>query len=390
LRSFCRWSKDRARFSSVRRYQVFSWGILVLTLCPQFALSCFGDSFVITSQQTSVRVRAINVGSIFGEGHGSEDVSEISPWFVRAEAAFAKDDVFTEGSAAGQPGDFRGHAAATSLNQDGRQLAGQALVTSLWLAQIQAPITPIKLSLTWSFSLSKISNDLGHVAYTFSIQLYSRVSDRVLAVYVAQSDDKLGAYSIVVPVLPSDNLELRFGIEVSALAHPIGGSASADFQATVDLRQIEMCDFSKQTGIERCFGGVGSQCDETIKHEDGCFAKGLMSVGSILHDLCCIRTGNSGAFCANPSGTSKCLKEFIEAAAELTCPGRTWAHLFGPYPIGNPGDDTSATNPALRATSGTRVYPDHQHMCSSNRCRAGADGNRRIGFDKCGVYCECQ
>lgn len=153
------------------------------------------------------------------------------------------------------------------------------------------------------------------------------------------------------------------------------------------------CDFSTAPGIERCFGGIGVQCEGIPvvapfkKNSKTCRVSGWMSMGSILHDTCCVVTKNNGVHCAHPNGTNLCQSEWDEAVANTACTHlagatRQWRRTFGPYYSGNTGDRVPQR---LRAPRGARVNPKYQRLCASGRCRAGSNGN-----DNCGEYCVCQ
>ena len=163
------------------------------------------------------------------------------------------------------------------------------------------------------------------------------------------------------------------------------------------------CDFSSTPGeTERCYGGIGVGCDGVfalapfIKNETTCEVTGWMSVGSILHDRCCIESNNTGYGCANGGFfTSRCRKEWDEAVNNtLGCPERLrqWQYPFGPYPAGNAGDCSSqdCLNLNLRAPSGARVNPKYQSLCQLGRCRVGENGKTIKEKDSCGWYCECE
>jgi hypothetical protein len=77
-----------------------------------------------------------------------------------------------------------------------------------------------------------------------------------------------------------------------------------DNEGGIYLDVTTQCDFSSEpSDPERCFGGVGSRCmgdapgSPFVPHEDTCLVDGWMSVGSILHDRCCLATNNLGYSC---------------------------------------------------------------------------------------------
>jgi hypothetical protein len=161
------------------------------------------------------------------------------------------------------------------------------------------------------------------------------------------------------------------------------------------------CDFSSEPGEpERCFGGVGERCKGIpgvpfIKDESTCEVQGWMSVGSILHDRCCLQTNNAGWNCRgiNTGGDPICQSQWDEASANTLCSAipfgaapRQWLKTFGPYPAGNLGDDTSR---CLRAPDLARVNPRYEKLCQSGKCRTDVSGNTIKKSDACGEYCEC-
>jgi hypothetical protein len=155
------------------------------------------------------------------------------------------------------------------------------------------------------------------------------------------------------------------------------------------------CDFSKQPGIERCFGGIGPQCDgipvlaPITKDEKTCIAKGSMSIGSILHDKCCLKNKNSGVMCEIDIPhlfSQTCINEWKEAQAN-TFGDRQWDVEFGPYYSGNGGDDTTKE---LTAPSGARVNPEYLGLCQSRKCLEDKNGNTIIQLDGSGWYCTCE
>ena len=205
-----------------------------------------------------------------------------------------------------------------------------------------------------------------------------------------------------------ENLGTRILLQAYCQAHsvyvedeegnPIGTTHYSFSEVIINSIRIEFeCDFSTETGIERCFGGIGTQCEGDVpkarftRDEDTCLVNGWMSVGSILHDRCCIRTNNTGVHCANPNGTNRCQKQWNEAKDNVICKwkggSRHWRYTFGPYPAGNTVDDT---NQDFRAPVGARVNPKYQNFCPSGKCRVNAKGRTIIKRDRCGKYCECE
>jgi PKD repeat protein len=160
------------------------------------------------------------------------------------------------------------------------------------------------------------------------------------------------------------------------------------------------CDFSTRPNIERCFGGVGVNCEGTIgapatPNPQTCMVVGTMSIGSILHDSCCIASNNKGVMCAQPDGSDQCKIEWDEAVANTFCSNvrgapRQWSVSFGPYPFGNTGDFGDVPKASLKAPRGTRVNPIYQDLCITGKCKTDGTGNTIIKKDNCDEYCECQ
>lgn len=164
----------------------------------------------------------------------------------------------------------------------------------------------------------------------------------------------------------------------------------------------ERCNFSSVfSEPERCFGGIGDRCKGVpiiapmYFNESTCTVSGYMSVGSILHDKCCIRTLNTGYKCAFPDEkTSECRKEWDKAIRDSLCSvfgaKRQWAVTFGPYQIDNGGDcSTDCETLPFRAPSGAAVDLADQIYCK-NGCLKSANGEVISYEDVCGDYCICQ
>jgi hypothetical protein len=164
------------------------------------------------------------------------------------------------------------------------------------------------------------------------------------------------------------------------------------------------CDCLPQPLIEKCFGGIGSQC-EGVKipklvnlpfHQDKktCTVKGYMSVGSILHDQCCIRTNNMGYMCAIGT-TGECYAEWQQAVSDVKC-DRYWDKEFGPYFLGGNGDNYNYLVWNLKAKSGARIgacsdFPNYKDSCLKlcpTGCKTDANGNIMI-FDDTNKKCNC-
>jgi hypothetical protein len=125
-----------------------------------------------------------------------------------------------------------------------------------------------------------------------------------------------------------------------------------------------------------------------------------MSVGSILHDNCCVKENNAGYNCNNPwwdfnTGDEKlCYDEWQEAWYDTLCSTtldapRQWTFVFGPYYAGV----DYGTNVKLTAPDGTRVNPKYQSYCKSGRCEMDDQCNTITHKDNClsfrGEYCVC-
>jgi len=154
---------------------------------------------------------------------------------------------------------------------------------------------------------------------------------------------------------------------------------------SVTITTTAKCDFSTKPKIEKCFGGIGKQCEGFplyfLKDTQTCYVYGWMSVGSILHDRCCIATNNKGFMCAKAK-TNECEANWYQALQDVTC-GRTWAFSWGPYYAKDKqGDDTSRS---LKVPPGAKISPDYQYLCKSGACKPDSNS-----FDGCGIVCECQ
>jgi len=139
--------------------------------------------------------------------------------------------------------------------------------------------------------------------------------------------------------------------------------------------------------VEQCFGAVGNQCDGVplpafLDHNidfkrkenlDGSITVGV-TVGSILHDICCVRHPNGKACTGWKSPLDDlpnahdghCIAEWDKAWYN-TMMGRGWNHTFGPY---QPGQGDDFTQPALlKAPGGTRLDVGDQAYCASGKFR---------------------
>jgi hypothetical protein len=124
-----------------------------------------------------------------------------------------------------------------------------------------------------------------------------------------------------------------------------------------------------------------------------------MSVGSILHDRCCIQNPN-GAMCNEElrivSDDEVCGREWNEAWYNTQCSAlpnnfapRQWPVTFGPYYLGSNADIDEAGNfigsHQLTAPPGQRINPTYQNLCQGGQCRPDSNW-----ADACGNYCICQ
>jgi hypothetical protein len=161
------------------------------------------------------------------------------------------------------------------------------------------------------------------------------------------------------------------------------------------------CDFSKEDKIERCFGAVGDQClgvhvgwvplyTTTIKNEETCTIVKTASIGSILHDNCCVNNpgGKNCDVTKDLNAGVGCEGEWQEAWDNYLCPGRQWNQLFGPYFFGNTGDLGKGL---IRAPSGQKVNPKFENLCASGKCKRDNNGIfQSWPRDICGEYCVCE
>jgi hypothetical protein len=182
----------------------------------------------------------------------------------------------------------------------------------------------------------------------------------------------------------------------------IAGGGDIFWKSVGTIKVASKCNFSKQLPFERCFGGIGDHCEWTsalvlapfIYDEKTCTVQGWMSIGSILHDRCCIETNNNGVECENPDGRSTSPREWDEATWNTYCTAnldiRQWPYTFGPYPIGNVGDNK---NQEFRAPKGARVNPEYAYLCRTGRCEVREDGQPKVHHQTvtgCGPYCICE
>ncbi len=150
------------------------------------------------------------------------------------------------------------------------------------------------------------------------------------------------------------------------------------------------CNFSSKYGEpERCFFGVGNRCEgipliaRFKKDNKSCYVDGYISVGSMLHDKCCFESKNKGYFCAKPDGSMQCINEWNKAKKDSICSffgfDRQWKSTFGPYKIGNKGDNVGEE---LSIPSGAKINIRDKNLCKN--------GCKTTGVDFCGKYCVCK
>ena len=180
-----------------------------------------------------------------------------------------------------------------------------------------------------------------------------------------------------------------------------GDSYYAGYEAFNAIYEtIPRCDFSIEPGIEKCFGGIGRQClDFTVQNPDECKVHGSMSVGSILHDKCCIETDNKGVGCDNPDGRNTCKKEWDLALDDTLNCDRIWETDWGPYFAGGDGDCPNKQDclnlqvsippgAQLSAPPGAIVHPKYEQYCKYGKCEFDAKGKTIIHGSQC-KYCIC-
>lgn len=167
---------------------------------------------------------------------------------------------------------------------------------------------------------------------------------------------------------------------------------------TQSIPQNNHCNFSSNTSEpERCFGGVGDRCNKGVfllapmsPNYKNCTIDGYMSIGSIEHDKCCIKTLNQGHKCAFPEDNTKlCTEEWNKAVKDTLCSAigakRQWKIIFGPYPKNNNGDSVSQQ---FYAPKDFKVASEYQKYCK-NGCKTNELGKVIFYQDICGQYCTC-
>ena len=210
---------------------------------------------------------------------------------------------------------------------------------------------------------------------------------------------------------------VTYGLSMSCTqTAPLGQlscSAAGSFrQSGIDwYRDTWRASFTAQPGphLERCFGGIGNGCDGASnwagnfvvgparRNADGTFSLGV-SVGSILHDNCCLAEPN-GYRCGGDDGSNSCRAEWDKAVGNAVN-RRSWQARFGPYRCVNTEDDLSiaagrpaglggqvvtrketAASRALSAPAGTAMDDTDAAFCASGRLA-------RTGFGVTWSVCE--
>ena len=117
------------------------------------------------------------------------------------------------------------------------------------------------------------------------------------------------------------------------------------------------CDFSSSSdvNVQKCFGGSGNQCEEGFGRADAfhpvklnksdCTATAYVTIGSIMHDNCCLNNPKEGYMCGKSgdnilSGNDQqiCGFEWNKAFYDSR-DGRGWEVTMGPYIKGGKTDD---------------------------------------------------
>jgi hypothetical protein len=135
--------------------------------------------------------------------------------------------------------------------------------------------------------------------------------------------------------------------------------------------------------LERCFGGIGQSCSPAGPLSLRKCAQGqipfMVSVGSILHDNCCLRNPQ-GRWCQgreNLDFSAACSPEWDKAFFD-SIQGRVWSACFGPYTytnqednmaevIGRNGYPETVSSMKLSAPSGALLDPSDEAFCESKR-----------------------
>lgn len=165
------------------------------------------------------------------------------------------------------------------------------------------------------------------------------------------------------------------------------------------------CDFTGYTekGIQKCFGAVGPHCEgapgtPTYLNKDTCKVEAYVSVGSILHDNCCL-DNPKGKYCDGVaagvgddlSGNDKkvCSREWRKAVYNSR-DGRTWKAVFGPYKKGGKGDDLARKRARAATTTdhfGGSKKPYKGKETVTTRRLAGAKGTK-IDYTDSRKFCK--
>jgi len=102
---------------------------------------------------------------------------------------------------------------------------------------------------------------------------------------------------------------------------------------------------------QRCVGAEGSQCAWPVRRNHDRSYTGTVSVGSILHDNCCIVNYPNGHMCNNGGADNVCRAEWEKAISNSNIgTRRNWTERrgWGPYVEGDSGDDIAKV-PARRS-----------------------------------------
>jgi hypothetical protein len=144
---------------------------------------------------------------------------------------------------------------------------------------------------------------------------------------------------------------------------------------------------SKPIQPEYCLGAVGIKCDWVIG------GKGIVTVGSILHDNCCLVNYPNGYMCHN-GGSQKVCKSEWDKAINDSLKGRTWNAPF----LGDQDDiekiparssdltttwETAATL-KLAAPDGTRLDRSDANFCASKSFQESPEQLKKQAFGTCG------
>lgn len=232
--------------------------------------------------------------------------------------------------------------------------------------------------------------------------------ERIVLLDTGCVGEKIEKNLLILPENPNVDKGKRASSKIIVSVEPNcqGNENDTEWFFTVDCPR---CDFgSSDNDPQRCFGGVGARCKndtlglatKTYDHVN-CTVEGFMSVGSILHDNCCIHnpkgyscqglnSNNSGL----PEKLAPCKEEWEEAWGNTSC-GRQWKVKFGSYFEGNKGDFLDENyvffvgKQSLKVPKGQKIDPKYQHLCNGGQCVTSTTSQTNIGFDSCGLYCLC-